>query len=328
MPVSTSPKRPDDPASQVQRALRFGFYDWTREMPIGKRVVAWSGILLQGYAIYALVTRSLAWPVIWPSWGPLLVSAALIYVLGAWLLNGMLTSEFIRKTRLESEQIAARTIQQTLQPDPAETVAGYQVEVCSRPFRNVGGDYLDLVTLADGRTLLAVADVSGKGMPAALLSANLQALVRSLAAVDPDPLQLTLRINEHLWRYTPDDRFVTAVFAVLTPPSGELAYVNAGHNAPLLVGDGPPVKLEPTGVPLGLFRKSAYELRSARIPPGGAVLFFTDGLTDSIPGENPEQRLSERIARPPRCGMPDIEALTDPALIHDDLTIMLVKRQG
>ena len=197
------------------RAVKFGLYDRTREMPIGKRVITWIGILLQGFAIYAAITRSLVWPLKWPTGLPLYISIAVLYLLGGWLLNAMLTSEFIRKTRMESEQVAAQAIQKTLQPDPSEVLPGYEIEVCARPFRNVGGDYIDVVTLPERRALLAIADVSGKGMAAALLSANVQALVRGLGSIDADPLQLTLRINDHLARYTPDDRFVTAVVIVL-----------------------------------------------------------------------------------------------------------------
>jgi sigma-B regulation protein RsbU (phosphoserine phosphatase) len=310
------------------RAVKFGLYDWTREMPIGKRVITWIGILLQGFAIYAAITRSLVWPLKWPSGLPLYISIAVLYLLGGWLLNAMLTSEFIRKTRMESEQVAAQAIQKTLQPDPSEVLPGYEIEVCARPFRNVGGDYIDVVTLPDRRALLAIADVSGKGMAAALLSANVQALVRGLGSIDAEPLQLTLRINDHLARYTPDDRFVTAVIIVLTLDTGELTYVNAGHSAPVVVGNGSLVKLDPTGVPLGMFRRAAYEARSVQIPPGGALLLFTDGLTDSIPGADPEKRLFDALANPSQRTIAAIQALTNSSLIHDDLTMLLVKRAG
>jgi phosphoserine phosphatase RsbU/P len=307
------------------RAIQYGLHDWTREMPLGTRVLAWTGILIQGYAIYAAITRSLLWPMTWPPTRVYFYAGAL-YIAGAWLLNSMLTSELVRKTRMESEQMAARAIQQTLQPDPAETVLGYTIEVCTRPFRNVGGDYLDFVTLADGRAIFVIADVSGKGMAAALLSANLQALVRSLAAIIPDPLELTMRINEHLWRYTPDDRFVTAVFIVVTPATGQLTYVNAGHNPPIVTSAGKQTRLEPTGVPLGMFRRSAYESREATIPPGGALLLFTDGLTDSIRSDDPDRQLCDLFRAGTVRTLSDVQALTDASLTQDDLTIMLVRR--
>jgi sigma-B regulation protein RsbU (phosphoserine phosphatase) len=96
----------------------------------------------------------------------------LLYVLGAGLLNGMLTLEFVRKTQLEADQIAARQIQQMLIPLKLPGLPGYEVETFYKPFREVGGDYFDVVELPNNRTLFAVADVSGKGMPAALLAAN------------------------------------------------------------------------------------------------------------------------------------------------------------
>ena len=158
------------------------------------------------------------------------------------------------------------------------------METFYKPFREVGGDYFDVIELAGKRTLFAVADVSGKGMPAALLAANIQALVRSIANVEADPLALARQINKHLSRYTPSDRFATAVFIVLSRDSGELTYVNAGHNAPIVFGSGSATLLEATGMPLGLFPEAEYEARTALLPPGGALLVFTDGFTDSISG--------------------------------------------
>jgi phosphoserine phosphatase RsbU/P len=96
----------------------------------------------------------------------------------------MLTSEFVRKTQLETDQIAARQIQQTLQPGKLEELLGYEVQAFYKPLREVGGDYFDVIELPANRTLFALADVSGKGIPAALLAANIQALVRSIASVE------------------------------------------------------------------------------------------------------------------------------------------------
>src|SRR5208283_3045870 len=252
----------------------------------------------------------------------------LIYVVGASLMNGMLTSEFFRKTQLEADQIAARQIQQTLHPEKLDELPGYEVETLYKPFRDVGGDYFDVIELPGNRTLFAVADVSGKGMPAALLAANIQALVRSIANVEPDPLALARQINKHLSRYTPIDRFATAVFIVLNRDSGELTYVNAGHNAPIVFGSGSSTSLEATGMPLGLFAKAEYEARTARLPPGGALLLFTDGLTDSIPGEDPESRLRDALADNSGGRMSRIKSLVDPKFNDDDVTILLVERDA
>lgn len=316
----------DKSAGLFRRVLHYAFYDWTREMPRSKRVIAWVGYLLQGYAVYALWTRSLVWPLRGPKGILFYAIVALLYAVGAGLLNGMLTSEFVRKTQLEADQIAARQIQQTLQPKKLDTLPGYAVETFYEPFRDVGGDYFDVIELAGNRTLFAVADVSGKGMPAALLAANIQALVRSIANVEADPLALARQINKHLCRYTPDDRFATAVFIVLSRDSGELTYVNAGHNAPIVFGSGSTTTLEATGMPLGFFSGAEYEARTGLLFPGGTLLIFTDGLTDSIPGLNPEGRLLDALADSPERTMFNLRALTDPKLNEDDVTILLVKR--
>ncbi|MGB7722533.1 MAG: PP2C family protein-serine/threonine phosphatase [Bryobacteraceae bacterium] len=318
--------RLDKNAGPFRRALQYAYYDWTREMPTSKRVITWAGILMQGWAVWSFISRSLVWPVMWPHGILLYGSASLIYVLGVGLMNGMLTSEFVRKTQLEADQIAARQIQQTLQPGKLDELPGYEMETFYKPFREVGGDYFDVIELAGGRTLFAVADVSGKGMPAALLAANIQALVRSSANFEADPLALARQINRHLSRYTPSDRFATAVFIVLSRDSGELTYVNAGHNAPIVFGSGSAIALEATGMPLGLFPEAAYEARTALLSPGGALLVFTDGLTDSISGENAEDRLRDAMADSSGRTMSILKSLVDPEFNEDDVTILLVKR--
>ena len=326
MPFRVQRERLDPSAGPFRRALQYAFYDWTREMPKSKRFVTWVGILIQGYAIYALWSRSLIWPLMWPKGVSLFLSALLLYWLGNGIMNAMLTSEFIRKTQLESDQIAARQIQQTLQPEKLDELPGYKLETFYKPFREVGGDYFDVIELAGKRTLFAVADVSGKGMPAALLASNIQALVRSGANFEPDPLALARQINRHLSRYTPSDRFATAVFIVLSRDSGELTYVNAGHNAPIVFGSGSAIALEATGMPLGLFPGAAYEARTTLLPPGGALLVFTDGLTDSISGENAENRLRDALADSSGRTMSILKSLVDLKLNEDDVTILLVKR--
>ncbi len=326
MPAHTEQPGLNKSVGPIRRVLQYAYYDWTREMPRSKRIIAWAGILLQGYSVYCIWTRSLVWPIIWPHGLLLYVSVWLIYVLGAGLLNGMLTSEFVRKTQLEADQIAARQIQQTLQPGKLDHLPGYQLEAFYKPYREVGGDYFDVIELGDNRTLFALADVSGKGMPAALLAANIQALVRSSANFEADPVTLARQINRHLCRYTPSDRFATAVFIVLSRDSGELKYVNAGHNAPIVFGSGSTTALEATGMPLGLFPAAAYEARTALLSPGGVLLVFTDGLTDSISGENAEGRLRDALAESSAGTMSILKSLVDPAFNEDDVTILLVKR--
>src|SRR5262249_39278851 len=117
----------------VRRAVHHATYDWTREMPRSTRVVTTVGILIQGFAIYAGFTRPLVWPVIWPSMTVLVPAVLALYFIGHWLQNAMLTGEFIRKTQLESDQIAAQQIQRTLQPAAIEPPPGYDVETFYQP---------------------------------------------------------------------------------------------------------------------------------------------------------------------------------------------------
>jgi serine phosphatase RsbU (regulator of sigma subunit) len=136
------------------------------------------------------------------------------------------------------------------------------------------------------------------------------------------------RFNKHLCRYTPVDRFATAVFIRLSLDSGELTYVNAGHNAPFVFGSGLPAALEATGLPLGLFPEATYEARSEILSPGGALLIFTDGLTDSIAGEDAENRLRDALADSSRRTISVVKALIDPRFNEDDVTVLLAKRDA
>lgn len=313
-------------AAAIRRARQYAFYDWTRELPRSKRIVTLAGLGMQGYAIWALFTRSLTWPFMWPTGLPLYLTIFAMYYLGYYVVKGMLTSEFLRKTQLESDEMAAQQIQRTLQPERIQQPSGYELETFYKPFRAVGGDYFDVIDLAGNRTLFAVADVSGKGMAAALLASNIQAMVRSMAATEANPLVLAGRINAHLSRYTPSDRFATAVFILLDRDSGELTCVNAGHNPPLIYSSGSAAFLEATGLPLGLFAAAKYEERTAAIPPGGVLLLFTDGLTDSIAGEAPQDRLRDALAVDPSRSLSNLKALVDPRLSEDDITILLLRR--
>jgi sigma-B regulation protein RsbU (phosphoserine phosphatase) len=107
-----------------------------------------------------------------------------------------------------------------------------------------------------------------------------------------------------------------------------LTYVNAGHNAPIVFSSGPAVELQATGMPLGLFPEAAYDARTAILAPGGALLVFTDGLTDSLSGDNAEDRLLDALADSSRRTMMNLKSLVDPQLNEDDVTILLVRRDA
>jgi phosphoserine phosphatase RsbU/P len=287
--------------------------------------MSWSSRLL---TIVALLTQlgGFVFALVEPKSKPFMFLALLIYMAGLFLMNGTLTSEFVRKTQLESDQIAAEHIQQTLHPQKVGELPGYQLETFYKPLRGVGGDYFDIIALPNGRTLFALADVSGKGMPAALLAANIQALVRSISNIASDPLSVANHVNNHLCRYTPPERFATAVFALLSRETGEITYVNAGQNPPILSNSGRTTFLESTGIPLGLMQQAQFQCRRVIIPPGGKLLFLTDGLTDGIEDPNPEQRVCEAIGNDAAKAMSRITSLLNPKFNDDDVTILLLTR--
>ena len=333
MPFRFGSRKLDNSAGLLRRALHYAFYDWASEMPTSKRILTYIAIVLQGYVFYF----ALMWLFRLPDWLSLnflvlprrpasFVLVMFLFFLGRWVQNGILASEFVRKTQLETDQIAARQIQQTLQPQNLETLPGYELAAYFKPLREVGGDYFDVIDLPANHTLFALADVSGKGMPAALLAANIQALVRSIASVQCNPLAFADQMNKHLSQYTPIDRFATAVFLVLNRDSGELIYVNAGHNAPILFSNGSPTFLEATGLPLGLFPEARYETRTLAMPPASTLLLFTDGLPDSIHADKPEARLCHAFAETTSQTMANLQALVDPKFNEDDVTILLLKR--
>jgi sigma-B regulation protein RsbU (phosphoserine phosphatase) len=309
----------------MRRVFRYSGGQWIRERPQTKRLITWIGVLLQGLALACFWSRSLPWLT-----NPVLVFAAglVLYLAGIVLMNAMLTSELVRRTQLEAGQNAARQVQHTLIPAHLDPLPGYKVGTYYKLLPEVGGDYFDVFDLGDGHTLFAVADVSGKGMPAAMLAANIQALVRSMAGSGTDLLTLTVRMNQHLCRHTASGRFATAVFIVLDRTTGQLTFVNAGHHAPIVSGAGHAVALEATGMPVGLFPHAVYTAGKALLPPGGSLLLFTDGLTNAIAGDHPEDRIREALAAGPGEAMPLLEALVNPAFTQDDVTVLLVEREA
>jgi sigma-B regulation protein RsbU (phosphoserine phosphatase) len=287
--------------------------------------MSWSSRLLTTVALL-IQLGGFVFALVEPKSKPFMFLALLNYMAGLFLMNGTLTSEFVRKTQLESDQLAAEQIQRTLHPQKVGELPGYQLETFYKPLRGVGGDYFDIIALPNGRTLFALADVSGKGMPAALLAANIQALVRSISNVASDPLSVANHVNNHLCRYTPAERFATAVFALLSRETGEITYVNAGQNPPILSSSGRTTFLESTGIPLGLMQEAQFQCRRVIIPPGGKLLFLTDGLTDGIEDPNPEERVCEAIGNDAAQAMSRITSLLNPKFNDDDVTILLLTR--
>lgn len=182
----------------------------------------------------------------------------------------------------EREIAEAKAIQEKLLPREIPQVPGYEIATAWQSARLVGGDYFDILPLDEKTLGICIADVAGKGMPAALLMANLQAAVRGLSSVSVAPHLLCSRLNSIVYRNTDSNRFITFFYAHLDGPARRLAYVNAGHNAPFVVrSDGSHERLREGGVVLGVFAGENYEMGLAQLAPGDRVILFTDGVTEA-----------------------------------------------
>src|SRR5271169_3395581 len=182
----------------------------------------------------------------------------------------------------EREVAEARSIQQGLLPKSIPQQAGYEIAGAWQPAQSVGGDYYDVLEFDEGSLGLCIADVAGKGLPAALLMSNLQAAVRGLASTSLSPDGLCARLNSLVCHNTCNDRFITFFYAQLDGPARLLKYTNAGHNAPILVHrNGAHERLEAGGGVLGVFPHQTFASGAAQLAPGDRVIFFTDGVTEA-----------------------------------------------
>jgi phosphoserine phosphatase RsbU/P len=189
----------------------------------------------------------------------------------------------------EHEIAEARAIQEGLLPKEIPQLPGYEIAATWQSARIVGGDYFDVLPLSDGMLGLCIADVAGKGMPAALLMSNLQAAVRGLASPSLAPDELCVRLNTLLCRNMASDRFVTLFYAQLDGASGTLRYVTAGHNPPFVMhADGAHERLRDGGSVLGVFPNPAFTLGTANLRPGDVVVLFTDGVTEARDADDDE----------------------------------------
>ena len=197
----------------------------------------------------------------------------------------------------EQEIAEARSIQEGFLPKEIPQLAGYEVASAWQSARMVGGDYFDVLPLG-GETLgLCIADVAGKGMPAALLMSNLQAAVRGFASADLPTEELCARLNALLYRNMASDRFITFFYGQLDGASRVLQYVNAGHNPPVVLHqDGSHGRLTEGGAVLGVFPSQKFTRGTTRLERGDRVVLFTDGVTEASDPDD-EEFGEERLVR-------------------------------
>jgi serine phosphatase RsbU (regulator of sigma subunit) len=272
----------------------------------------------------------LGWP--FRGWDDLLLIAAS-------LLLALLVLELRDKLSLKGDLEVARQIQFGLVPGAPYTRDGLAIHALMRPANTVGGDYYDIIELGQGWVAVAVADVAGKGMPAALLMALLQGSLRTLLTAGHRGSDLMAKLNVHLCANIPPNRLVTFFYAELQPQEGLLRYVNAGHNAPfLLPEEGPLERFEATGMALGILPEASLVAVERRLGPRDRVFLYTDGLTEAFnmrEEEYGEERVRSYLEQHRGRGHQElVDGLVRDALAfcgvarpRDDMTLMVLARE-
>jgi serine phosphatase RsbU (regulator of sigma subunit) len=185
------------------------------------------------------------------------------------------------RERIEQELRTAQAIQHAFLPKEVPELPGWQLAPYYKPAREVGGDFYDFLPFENGSLGLVIGDVTGKGVPAALVMATVHTMLRAAAQETSSPGDVLARVNDLLAAEIPQGMFVTCFYALLDPRSGHLCYANAGHEPPYRQQAGKASELLATGMPLGMLPGSRYEEQEATLAPGESLLFFSDGLVEA-----------------------------------------------
>ncbi|RMF64899.1 MAG: hypothetical protein D6743_08725 [Calditrichaeota bacterium] len=251
--------------------------------------------------------------------------------------NARLFEETLEKQRLEEELLIAREIQKQLLPKSCPQIENFEVAAVNISSREVGGDYFDCVELSKNRYAFCIGDVSGKGAPAALLMANLQASFHALVDTGLSIEEVTARINNLIHRNTGFDKFITFFFGILDLAEKSFVSVNAGHNPPYLFhADGTFQTLQEGGLILGMMPNVSYVSESVTLVPGDCLVMFTDGVSEAMNAE--EEEFEEK--RIEACVRATLERSAEEILNHliesvkafsaglpqmDDITSLIIK---
>jgi sigma-B regulation protein RsbU (phosphoserine phosphatase) len=251
-----------------------------------------------------------------------------------------LTTEITQRERISREMEIAREVQERLFPQtypkvPCIDLAGY-----CRPAQAIGGDYYDFFVPGDGRLALALGDISGKGISAALLMASLRASLRSIASLQQGNLaSLIHRVNNLVYESSTTNRYATFFYAEYDPATGLLTYVNAGHNPPYILRGAQAIPLEATGMVVGLLPNAEYAQAIVPMHPGDVLLDYTDGISEAMNHQDEEWGEDRMIAaarklldQPGRshtaqqfmdCVLAAADKFTSGAPQHDDMTLLV-----
>jgi serine phosphatase RsbU (regulator of sigma subunit) len=262
---------------------------------------------------------------------------------GAVIVLGLLVLEIADRVTMKRDLQIAREIQLWLVPTEKPDLPGLDVVWMNRPQNTVAGDYYDAFvrdTSAGPRVLLVVADVAGKSIPAALLMATFQASLKTLCATPCTLMELVNGLNRYSCAHSSEGRrFTTAFFAEFDPATGELQYINAGHNLPLLrEASGSIVKLQEGGLPIGIVERTPYSMGRRVLEPGDLLLIYTDGLVEAENAREEQFGEARTIAWISAENTADVKSALDrltnqlqafvgTTVQHDDITCLLIRRR-
>lgn len=254
------------------------------------------------------------------------------------LENASLHRQALEKERLEREMELAAEIQRGLLPSKMPQVGDLEVAGWNRPTRQVGGDYYGTLGLADGSQVVVVADVTGKGMPAALLVSTLHSALHLLLDTGEPAEAMLCKLNQHIHESTSANKFITLILLLVDPKANTVKFLNAGHNPGLLIShEGDVTELGPSGLPLGLLPGSTYRVDEIRVGDGDLLCLYSDGITEceSPSGEEyGEERLCEFLRDQAGAELADIIGALDREVTqfadgqpqYDDQTVVLLRR--
>jgi len=251
--------------------------------------------------------------------------------------NARLFKETLEKQRLEKDLETARNIQNNLLPKKIPTLSNFEIAAYNKSARMVGGDYFDIIKLDENRILFAIADVSGKGVPAALLMTNIQAFLKSICKMNLSLDASTNLLNDLVAENTTMGSFITFFWGILDNQNKQLTYVNAGHNPPLLIRDNKIIKLKKGGMILGVMQTMIpYVSETIQLFENDSIILFTDGITEAMNlkwEEFSDERLETLALQYSHLNASDllsvirknVEDFTLSAEQSDDITSMVIK---
>lgn len=319
---------------RLVRSTRLLFLAFTLRLTPARRAIYGASLVATVIGLMELFREVHFFLVPHPAFAP----GTLWLLIGFLLLNLLVLLEVADRLSLKNDLEIARQIQNAMLPRGAFRAAGLEAFGMTRPANTVGGDFYDILPLPDGRVLLVLGDVAGKGSPAALLMALLLAMLRTLVDEGHEGAELVLRLNAQIVKHAPGSRFITLFLAALDPATGDMRYVNAGQNPPLLRRiSGTYERLSEGGMALGMFEGATYREGQTTMQTGDVIVMYSDGVTEAEDGSG--QPFDEAgVQRTTDAGgwasarelgwalFAAVQVHTEERRLLDDLTVLIARR--